>query len=306
MDRKVFEHYRAFYNMVLSTTILSNKSNEEFEKNASNIIDFIGESFKLDSSLVAECKKIILDDLTILSIMADCNALYSTRTLGSKINDADVLLDIKCDVLTKLNSLSNDAMMQKMGVNQSWFDYHFFKSYQPNVRYNKINIASSVGNLICTKQVGIMKALGIGTKQDYSEAIKRFLQAALWGDVASLRYLSYVYTLIGNQEKACIFNEISELSSQYLRSGITELSDEVKKQYHEQAICYYAIISSIRQDIILRFQVFNIDFSFVEVILKDDISFKKAMKYINEYKKEQWKEETNSSLEADSRIGFIL
>ena len=88
MDRKVFEHYRAFYNMVLSTNILSNKSNEEFEKNASNIIDFIGESFKLDSSLVAECKKIILDDLTILSIMADCNALYSTRTLGSKINDA--------------------------------------------------------------------------------------------------------------------------------------------------------------------------------------------------------------------------
>ena len=58
-----------------------------------------------------------------------------------------------------------------------------------------------------------------------------------------------------------------------MRSGITELSDEVKKQYHEQAICYYAIISSIRQDIILRFQVFNIDFSFVEVILKDDISF---------------------------------
>lgn len=306
MFEQVFKNYEAFYNMVLSTTILTNKLNEQFEKDATQIIDFIGNAYGLDEGLIEQCKKLILNDLMSISLISDATALYSRRTFEVECLEVDALYDIKCDVLSKLDSMFKDNTLLQKDINPSWFDFHHYKSYEPYVRFRKINFTSGVGDPICTKQAGIMKILGIGTKIDIEEGIKRLLQSAFWGDISSIKFVAYVYKQQENEDKCKLFTQLATLCDKYLLLGKTELDDDIKKDYMEAATSYYSIIASIKQDIILRFSVYDIDFSFVEVVLKKSLQFKQIMKYINEYREGKWKEETNSSYSSETRIGFSI
>ncbi len=302
--KEIFKNYEAFYNMVLSTTIMSNTSTPELDNDARRIIEFIGKAYKFEDKFIEKCTSIILDELSSFALTIDQDAVYTSRELGDKFSDKDVLFDIKGDVLNKLNGIFESRDEKIIGINRNWFDYTHYKTYEAHVRFSKINIASASGSLICTKQAGILKILGIGCEENLEEGIYRLMQCAIWGDIPSMYLLAYAYKLAGNEEKSKLFYEISEISKKYLNVGYTELSKEVRKQYSEEAYIYFVYIATIKQDIINACHMKTIDFSFIEAITSDKLDYYKRMYYINNYERKEWKEVTNSSREPSKVIGF--
>ena len=296
----IFRNYEAFYNMVLSTTIMSNAPTPELEKDARSIISFIGKAYRLDDALIEKCKTVILDQLSGLGLTTDQQAVYSSRSYGDGFSAADVLFDIKGDVLTKLQSLSK---IKDLEINPGWYDYSHYKTYQAQVRFAKIYTTAASGNLITTRQVGILQTLGIGCTMDVQEGIRRLTQCVLWGDIPSMYYLAYAYELEGNRPKADVCRELTELAEKYLKTGCTVLPKDASS-YSEEARDYYTFISTIKQDIVYAYDRYDIDFSFVEAITSDSLDRFGRMDYINNYDRKQWKNVTNSSEKPTRKFGF--
>lgn len=297
----IFKNYDAFYNMVFSTTIMSNTLSPDLESDARIIIDFIGHAWRFKESLIEHCKYTILDVLSSLSLTADQQAVYRNRKFDDTYSEEDILLDIKGDVLTRLQCLSD---MHNAEINPSWFDYSHYKTYQANVRFSKIYTASASGDLLTTRQVGILLALGIGCDKNIEESIHRLTQCVFWGDIPSMFYLAYAYKLAGNEEKSQVFYELAELSQKFLNGGYTILPDKVKNSYSQEAQTLYVYVSTIKQDVVYAYNKTAIDFSFVEAITSDSLDYFGKMNYIDNYEKKEWKNVTNSSRKPPKKIGF--
>ncbi len=299
--KNVFKNHDAFYNMVLSTTIMSNSITSEFENDAKEIIGFIGKAYGINDDLIFDCCDIILNRLMQLGLIADQRAVYGGRSLGNEYSDDDILMDIKVDVLTKLQSMTN---IDNIEINPNWFDYTHYKTYQADIRFSALNTTSAGGNLIATRQVGILQTLGIGCPEDKDAAIKRFIQCVFWGDIPSMYFLSYTYLLAGNDKKSKLFYELASLCSKYLNTGCTVLPDEVKNSYSEESRTYYAYVSTIKQDIVYAYKKNVIDLSFIEAITSDSLNYLQRMEYINNYENKEWKNVTNSTAKPEVKFGF--
>lgn len=301
MENRIFENYDVFYNMVLSTTIMSNSQSEKFVVDSEKIIDFIGNAYNLDEDFISQCKQTILGDLMSLNLFKEQLAIYASRNIEEELSDSEALFDIKGEVLTRLHSMSN---LKSPEINSNWFDYSHYKTYQAEVRFKKLNATSSTGNIIATRQVGILSALGIGCEVDYVRAIKRLSQCAYWGDIPAIYMLAYTYKLAGFENESNTFYELASLADKYLFSGYTVLPEEDKKKYSEQACLYYVYISTIKQDIVHAYNKSNIDFSFLEALTSPTIDHFERMEYINDYEKKEWKNITNSSEKPTKKFGF--
>lgn len=297
--KDIFLNYESFYNMLLSTTIMSNSKTPEYDSDMNVILDFVGKAYKLDEKIIEKCKQLILEDLSSLSLTNDQLAVYSARTYGDTYSDNDVLFDIKGDVLIKLESLSDT---RNTDVNKGWFDYSHYKTYQPNVRAAKLDITSSSGNLLATRQMGILLSVGIGVEKNLDEAIIRLKQCTYWGDISAAYFLAYAYELSGDKKQSDLYYELATLEKKYLNKGITMIPEN-GEHYSQTAIELYAIISSIKQDIVYAYNLQGIDFSFVEAITLPGLSKEKRMYFIDNYEKKEWKTLTNASA-VHTRVGF--
>ena len=297
----IFNSYDTFYNMVFSTTMMSNALTPSFEADAKAIIDFIGKAYKKDNNFNDTCKELIIEKLTALGLTTDQQAVYNSRNFESTFTDEDVLFDIKGDVLATLQNMMSSANSE---INAGWFDYSHYKTYNARVRFSKIRTTSTTGNILATRQMGILHALGIGCDVDLEEAVTRLTQCTFWGDIPSVYYLAHTYNLMNNTEKANLFYELAELEEKYLRSGFTVLPNSVKNEYSEDAYIYYSIISSIKQDVVYAYGKSTIDFSFIEAIRSDSLDYFDKMRLINDYDKKLWKNVTNSADRPNKKIGF--
>ncbi len=299
--KNLFKNYEVFYNMVLSSTIMSNSQSEEFKKDSIRIIEFIGKAFEKDDEFIQNATEVILDQLISLALTTDQQAVYSSRKFGEIYNDNDSLFDIKGDVLATLTNIGKTV--PKFAT---WFDYSHYNTYQADIRFYKINETSSTGELITTRQAGILNALGIGCEVNYTASIRRFSQAAFWGDIPSMYYLAYAYKLSGDEKNSKIFYEVAHLASTFLNDGYTVLPDASKKVNSVEACDWYAIISSIKRDIVCNVESSNIisliDFSFIEVITLENLTYSQRMQFTNDYYKKQWKTVTNTPIK--NTLGF--
>lgn len=299
--KKIFENFEVFYNMVLSSAIMSNSFSEDFESDSRKIIEFIGKAFEKDDDFIQTATDIIHNKLNTLALTTDQQAIFSNRNFGDVYSDEDSIFDIKGDVLVTLNKIGKTFPQF-----ETWFDYSHYNTYQADIRYYKIKEASSTGELITTRQAGILDALGIGCKVNYTASIRRLSQSAFWGDIPSMYYLAYVYKLSGDEKNARIFYEVAHLASSFLNDGYTVLPDESKKANSEEACNWYAIISSIKRDIVCslegRMGFSLIDFSFIEVITLEKLSYSDRMRYTNAYFDKQWKIVTNTPTK--NTVGF--
>lgn len=299
--KKIFKNYEVFYNMVLSSTIMSNSFSEDFETDSKKIIDFIGRAFEKDENFIQNATDVIHNQLNTLALTTDQQAIYSNRKFGEVYSEDDSVFDIKGDVLVTLNNIG-----KTLPKFSTWFDYSHYNTYQADVRYYKIKETSSTGELLTTRQAGILNALGIGCEVNYTASIRRLSQSAFWGDIPSMYYLAYVYKLAGDEKNSKIFYEVAHLSSTYLNDGYTVLPDASKKVNSEEACNWYAIIASIKRDIVCNLESQTsyslIDFSFIEVITLEKLTYSERMRYTNDYFKKEWKVVTNTPTK--NTVGF--
>ncbi len=312
MTDKYFKNYDAFYQMVLGSTIMSNSQTDDYKQDASKIIEFIGNAYQLDNDFIEDSKNVILNELVRLGRTIDQRAVYGSREFDTPFTNIDALFDIKGDVLNTLQAIgvgkNQNPTAQSVAsvyINPNWFDYSHYKSYQAEVRYSKLALTSATGNLIATRQVGILLALGIGCEKDLDEAIHRLMQCVIWGDIASMFYLAYVYKLVGNKEKSKTTYELASLAKKYLNAGYTVLPKTVEANCSEQAKNLYIYIATIQQDVVIANNMVSIDFSFVEAILDESLDYFERMNYINNYNHKSWKEVTNTSRKPSEKLGFM-
>ena len=184
---------------------------------------------------------------------------------------------------------------------KSSFNYNHLRSYYAENRFNELQEASVLGYIDINRTTAIMLALGIGVKQNRESAIYRLKQCALWGDIASLYLLKALYQ--EDEKEAQIYKDLTLLSSYFLE-GRTIIPKKDEGKYLKEAKELFAIISSVRQDIVLSLNITNIDYSFVEVLLLDKLDYYQKMAFINQYKEGTWKEISNSSNDPNKRLGF--
>lgn len=301
MVNHIFENYEAFYTMLTATLVTSNRPSGTFNEDCNAMIDFIGSAYSLSEETLKSCKECIYVSLAPISLLADKKAIFSNRQYTEFLNDADVLNDIKCSVISFLERLSKS---NSPSINPDWFDYNHYFSYNAHVRYEELKVAASGGNPVINRHIGLLLALGIGVERNLEESANRLIRCALWGDIPAVKLLAKVYELLGENKKASTVKEIAELSEKYLHAGYTVVPKNALSKYSEVAVEYYSIISSVLQDVVYAFNKQNIDFSFVEAITSEDLDYYKRMYYVNNYQRNEWKDVTNSASNPSKKIGF--
>ena len=295
MIKTIHENYPAFYNMLIATTLLGNKSSSDYDRDAGKIIEFIGKAFFFDEEIIKYCQKMILDELVTISVKEDVNAFINSHNYDTEPEENDSLLMMKCDAINVVESLGE---VKNVHLNPDWFNYTHYKSYYPLVRYRQLALAASTGNPIANKATALMLYLGIGvqkTKENRESAIYKLQQCLMWGDSSAAYYLRYIFASEGKEQEAAIYADLMKLIP-YLEEGRTVLPEEKQKEISEEALKLFNIISSIKQDIVINEQRVYIDYSFVEVILMEKIDYYRKLKFINEYRQQEWKEASNSSV----------
>ena len=291
MLKKIYENFSAFYLMTVSSTLLSNFSDEALDEDSRKVIDFIGKAYDLDEELIEYIKPIIIDELTTISLLEDVEAFHSTRERYSSVNEFDRLYAIKCDAILEIIQVGEE---KQIGLKKEWFNYSHYKPYTAPIRFKELSIAASTGNILANRTVAILSYLGIGTPVNVEGAILRLKQCIFWGDIASIFLLSEIYEQGKDVQNMRIYKDLASLAS-YIEEGRTLIPENEARKLSYESRMLFAFISSIKQDIILNYQKTNIDYSFVEVMLLDSIEYAKKMNFINNYQKQEWKEITNSS-----------
>lgn len=281
--------YLAISDMLLVTTMLSNEFNDKLNEDASKIIRFIGNVFDLQKQEINECINLILNDLTSLSTTKDVKAFNGNRG----VNDFTLIADfayLKSEAILKIQKIN--TWLEMTNRNGSCFDYGYLRKYFPVIRYEELKSCSFNGNVDVNRTVAILQSIGIGCTKDIDKAIYRFKECAYWGDITSLYYLSYLYSLKNDKKSSKLYSSLSKLNK-FILEGRTILPHDVQEKYNEKTLEEFKIISSIFQDIVLYFKMFEINQSFLEVVLSEDNNYSKRMLYINEFRDEEWKKNTS-------------
>ena len=305
MITEIHKNYSAFREMLLATTALSNRSSKKYDDDCKAIIDFIGEAYGLEKDLVEYCKKVILDELVTISTDQDIRAFVNSHTADSELEELDSLLSAKCDVI---GVIRNFGEVRSPQLSEAWFDYSHSNPYYPEIRYQQLSIAASTGNVVANKIVGILSVLGIGcdaTREMVLSGVYRLRQCAIWGDISSLILIRQVYRILEMKEQVKLYDELVSLVP-FMKEGRTVIPQRIAEKISREAIETFAIICSIKQDIILNQHKFYIDYSFVEVMLLKEVDYYDKLHFINRYDAQEWKEVTNSSFNPNKKIGFKI
>ena len=299
---KIYENNLAFYEMVKITTFLCNNVSDEFNDDAKKIITFVGKAYGFDKALIAYCVEQITGELSIIQTDEDVRTYRSLKREEKPSEDIkNPLLKFKHDAVTEIASID----FARVPLNKVWFDYSFPNDYNAKIRYNELSNSTGPGLIDINKTVAVMDYLGIGTKKDLASASRRFKQCMLWGDMASIKFLALIYKEEKDEENEKIYNELFSLTS-YINNGITVLPENIKEKINEKTNELFVLISSIKHDIIYRFNISLIDFSFAEIMMDERVDYYKKLRYINEYRHYDWTDETNSSVKEGPRMGFKI
>ena len=299
------KNYNTFYGVVLACAMLSNDDSDAYRRDASAIVDLYCRARGVDEETIAEWKACIFDVLGKVSVLDERTFGYNDRAIRREYEDVDLLYDVKSDVISEISSqYRQPGALNSMFVNPAWFDYSHIVVYHPAVRYRQMQSAASSGWRVAARELGLMRALGIGCERDYAAAKRKFLQGTYWCDTPSCILLAYLCRIEGDEEGARLYGDLATLLKNYLKEGLTVIPADAMAQYAPRAVVTYGQIASIYRDICCDGNRYSIDYSFVEVMMSEDISDKQKMAYINNYGQKTYKEAINPSFDIVKPIGF--
>jgi len=296
---RIFENYEAFYNMVLSASLLSNSQNENYYKDCTKMIEYICDAYSFEEDLKEIITNVIVNRLSKFGLNSDKEVEKQNRAFENHFDYDDMVDAVKCDVLDEIEVLfKRFSNYQK----NNYFDYSFYHIYEPKVRYFELNASAKLGVVSIVRLLGVMNALGIGCEKDIDKAIIRFTQCMYWGDITSMYLLKHVYKKERMKTEMNVINDLIILSEKYLNLGITVLPENVTACKEAQKL--YIFISSILQDVVINLNKTDITFSFVEAMLLENVSYEEKLDLINRYRDERWKVLTNAVSIHNNKVGF--
>ena len=286
------ENYEAFYLMTLSTAFLNSAAFGDFQSDAEKVISFIGKAYGLDKETVSTFSNIILGDMMKIGLVSDYHALSAVENLSEHDIDNLVFYEIKGKALEEVNRSnrrgyfhSNSRLNHDMKAGMKYESFHH--AYDAFVRFEGVKLQASYGDVNSTRELGLMYALGIGTKKDTDKAKLHFKRCVMWGDVPSTILMKEILSEEKDEKDAGRYNTLYQLEKKYLEDGVISLPDNEKVD--ETVRNDYLCIALIKQYLIVGGKMTEIDVAFLNAILQPDLSVKVRLNYISRYKDNFWK-----------------
>ena len=286
--------------MIMATSILSNNSSLEWKKDAAKLIEFICDSYNLNH-LVNDYQELILDTVNNLSLVNEYKGLRREHQFNDEYSEVEIVYNLKGQILLQLKNIDNNLKQLGFPIANE-FTYEDNNSYYAPLRLMTILKASSFGEVQLTVQAGLMYATAIGTPQDIEFAIIRLKQAAYWGYIPALKFLANIYKNNNDLENYKFYLEVYEACTDFFYDGVQMLPESKKSLYSKEAATTFSLLANIYQDVVIPYST-RIDYSFLEVMFAEKITFAKKMIYINEYKNYEWKSALNSTFFSNDLMG---
>ena len=302
--KQFFKNIECTKEVILYTTILSNNASKEWEEDSKKLIDFICEAYS--NKLQDDYLKLIAYEISNLSTINEYKLLFNKASFSDEFDETSVLYDIKGRAMMTINQLFRRIENVNMGM-FSYFDYNSINPYNNIERSASLLQASRYGDVELSVMAGLLYATGIGGKQNYRLAKLRFLQAAYWGCFSAFKYAALISKKLGENSESKFYSEMYSACSGFLSEGVTIIPLEYQTKYTKKTQDYFSLVASIYFDVVLLYKIYTINFSFVEVMMLDDLSLADKMKYVNNYNEYKWKEETGIvESKTLSKIGFNI
>lgn len=291
-NNELLKNVEPLQEMIMATSILSNNSCVAWKQDSEKLIDFICDSYNI-SHLANEYKELILNTINNLSLVNEYKGLRREHNFNDEYSAIEIAYNLKGQVLLQLKNI--DETLQRNGFPMdSEFNYEDSNSYYAPLRLMTVLKASSFGDVQLTNQAGLMYLCGIGANQDIYFAIVRLKQAAYWGYIPALKYLANIYKHLEDEVNYKLYEEVYDICNNFFYDGIQMLPEEKKDCYSKEAATIFTLLTNIYQDVVIP-HTRRIDYSFLEVMFAEKISFAKKMIYINEYPRFEWKSALNST-----------
>ena len=280
---------------LLSNLILSNTINDDFIKNYKKVSLFNKIVFNIDEDTKNKLDNLILNDLSTISTFEDAKA-FRNNDKKDDYKGIEQFLNMKCDVMEKIKYIYEHS--NKDGY---LMDYSFLRGYDAKQRFNELSNSSLNKQIDINLTLAVCLYLGIGCEKDIESSIYRFKQNAFMGDIEALYFLRAIYKELDDLDNFKLYDDLISLEK-YLIEGRMNLSNSIKKKYSVKAIQTYNLISLIKENIGNTSDYINT--SFMEVILNDEVDYKKKIECINYYNTSLYKDVLISLINPSNTMSF--
>ena len=285
-----------YYTYIVISTTLTNAVNDQSLEDYKKIIYFSKYVFGNDKIFTKKSlEQVLLEDLTIISTFDDVKA-YRNDIEKNKCKDIEEYLNLKCEVLDKIQYIYTHA--PKDGY---LMDYSYLREYESEQRFNELSNSSLNKQIDINLTLAVCLYLGIGCEKDIESSIYRFKQNAFMGDIEALYFLRAIYKELDDLDNFKLYDDLISLEK-YLIEGRMNLSNSIKQKYSMKAIQTYNLISLIKENIGNTSDYINT--SFMEVILNDEVDYKKKIECINYYNTGLYKDVLISLINPSNTMSF--
>ncbi len=299
-SKELLKNIEPLNEMLMATSILSNNSSLKWKSDSAKIIDFICDAYEL-SHLKNDYKELILETVNNLSLVNEYKGLRREHNFNDEYSEIEIVYNLKGQILLQLKNIDNNLKQLGFPIANE-FTYEDNNSYYAPLRLMTILKASSFGEIQLTVQAGLMYACGIGCDTDIEFAIIRLKQAAYWGYIPALKFLTKIYKDQNDIANYKLYKEVYLACNDFFYDGVQMIPESKKHLYSKEAATTFSLLANIYQDVVIPHST-RIDYSFLEVMFTEKITFAKKMIYINEYRQAEWKSALNSTFFSNDLIG---
>ena len=176
-------------------------------------------------------------------------------------------------------------------------------AYNARMSCIKLCDIAATGDVLCSRQVSIMRYLGIGCEKNVERAINGFIECAYWGDATSVKLLHAC--LCEQNMDVSIIRDYEAIASRYWYDTPLLAPRDALLRYSPESIALYRQAALICRNIVRGGGVHDIDRGFVEVLRDPGISNADKEEFINNYAAGIWRSASSvAKLDSNRTIGF--
>lgn len=299
-SKAILQNIEPLNEMLMATSILSNNSSLKWKSDSAKIIEFICDAYDINY-LVDDFKELILNTVNNLSLVNEYKGLRREHNFNDEYSEIEIIYNLKGQIILQLKNIDNNLKQLGFPIANE-FTYEDNNSYYAPLRLMTILKASSFGEVQFTVQCGLMYICAIGCEMDIEFAIIRLKQAAYWGYIPALKYLAKIYKDKNDEATYKLYKEVYDACTDFFYDGVQMIPESKKHLYSKEAATTFSLLANIYQDVVIPYST-RIDYSFLEVMFAEKITFAKKMVYINEYRQAEWKSALNSTFFSNDLIG---
>lgn len=178
-------NYTAFISMTTSTALLSARVSDCFVNDAKRIMSLLGKAYGLAETESERYIDSILGVMMCIASPKDYKTFQALRGGDNVLDCEDVLFDIKGSVLDGIMASRARGLYVSPAGNGEMQRV----AYNARMSCIKLCDIAATGDVLCSRQVSIMRYLGIGCEKNVERAINGFIECAYWGDATSVKLL---------------------------------------------------------------------------------------------------------------------